>query len=113
MSALIELIGTFFYIAVFARVILSWIPLKADHPLVKVIYTVTEPILAPIRRVVPRFGMLDLSPMIALILVLFLLGRLHLLRPFLVIFGTPGFQSHSAHYLRLLFFRASSQNNIF
>ena len=72
MSALIELIGTFFYIVIFARVILSWIPMQAGNPLVQLVFAVTEPILAPIRRIVPRFGMMDLSPMIALILVLFI-----------------------------------------
>ena len=70
MTGLIEAIGMFLYLAIFARVILSWFPTQASNPLVQFIYAVTEPILAPIRRFVPRFGMLDVSPMIALILIL-------------------------------------------
>jgi YggT family protein len=35
---------------------------------------ITEPILAPLRRVVPRLGMVDITPMVA-ILVLFAIGR--------------------------------------
>ncbi len=69
LSQLVEAIGTFLYIAIFARVILSWFPAGTGNPIVQFIFAVTEPILAPIRRVVPRFGMLDLTPMIALILV--------------------------------------------
>ena len=70
LAELIRAIGMFFYLAIFARVILSWFPTGASNPIVEFIFAVTEPILAPIRRVVPRFGMLDISPMVALILIL-------------------------------------------
>ncbi|MEE8443382.1 MAG: YggT family protein [Dehalococcoidia bacterium] len=69
LGQLIEAMGTFLYLAIFARVILSWFPTGRGNPIVQFIFAITEPILAPIRRVVPRFGMLDLTPMIALILV--------------------------------------------
>ena len=70
LAELIRAIGMFFYLAIFARVILSWFPMQAGNPIVQFIHAVTDPILAPIRRFVPRFGMLDVSPMIALILIL-------------------------------------------
>jgi len=69
LADLIRAIGTLLYLAIFARVILSWFPMQSNNPLVQLVWTITEPILAPIRRFVPRFGMLDLSPMIALILI--------------------------------------------
>ena len=57
--------------AIFLRVIFSWIGLDLGNPLVTIVHDITEPILAPIRQYMPRFGMLDLSPMIAsLILIL-------------------------------------------
>ncbi|MEA3406536.1 MAG: YggT family protein [Chloroflexota bacterium] len=56
-------------IAILAHVLLSWIPLDRDNQLVRLIYEITEPILGPIRRVIPPFGGLDLSPMFGLILV--------------------------------------------
>lgn len=56
-------------IALLARVILSWVSLSPTNPLVVIVHQITEPILAPIRRVLPRMGTLDLSPMIGLILV--------------------------------------------
>jgi YggT family protein len=56
-------------LAVFARAILSWIPvLRPGSPLVGVLVDLTEPILAPLRRVIPRIGALDLSPLVAMIL---------------------------------------------
>lgn len=56
-------------IAILARVFLSWMALGGDNAFAQLIYEITEPILGPIRRVVPSFGGLDLSPMLGLILV--------------------------------------------
>ena len=47
-----------------ARAILSWFPLQpgsALAPLVSFLYTVTEPVLAPMRRVIPPMGGFDIS----------------------------------------------------
>jgi YggT family protein len=51
-----------------ARVVVSFMPnISTGHPVVRFIYTVTEPILAPFRRILPstKIG-IDLSPMLAL-----------------------------------------------
>jgi len=56
-------------LAILARVLLSWVPVSRDNRLVLFILEITEPILGPIRRVVPPLGGLDLSPMIAWILI--------------------------------------------
>jgi YggT family protein len=61
-------------VSIFIRVIVSWIGLEPGNPVVIFIHDITEPILAPIRQFMPRMGMLDLSPMIAII-VLQLIGR--------------------------------------
>jgi YggT family protein len=55
--------------AIFIRVLLSWFPIDPRNPLVTLLYDVTEPILEPLRRVIPRMGMFDLSPLVALILI--------------------------------------------
>ncbi len=72
---LINLVFNVFYVAILARIILSFvIPMLGGrpHPLVlqlaQLANQVTEPILAPIRRVLPTFGMLDFSPLVAIIL---------------------------------------------
>ena len=57
-----------FNMAIFGRVIMSWISPRGDDQISRVLIQITEPLIAPIRRVLPRFGMFDLSPMIALVL---------------------------------------------
>ena len=70
-ASLIELIGTFFYMVILARVILTWFPqVRRDNPVLQIIYAVTEPILRPIRRFIPRGRMIDFAPMIAIFLVI-------------------------------------------
>jgi YggT family protein len=55
-------------IAIIIRALLSWFPnVDPRNPLVEFIITITEPILAPIRAVMPRMGMIDFTPMIAII----------------------------------------------
>ena len=59
-------------IAIFARAILSWFVRDPRNPLVELLDQITEPILAPLRRVVPRIGMVDITPLVAIILLQFL-----------------------------------------
>ncbi len=54
---------------VVVRAILTWIPsVDYGHPLIRMIMRLTDPILNPIRRVMPPIGGLDLSPVIAILL---------------------------------------------
>ena len=53
-------------LVVIGAVIVSWMRLPRAHPIVGVIYTLTEPALAPIRRALPAMGGLDFSPMVLL-----------------------------------------------
>jgi YggT family protein len=52
-------------VAIFIRVIFSWIAFDPSNPLYQIVHEITEPILAPIRQFMPRIGMIDLSPMVA------------------------------------------------
>ena len=54
-------------LVVLVAVIISWLPTRPRSPFVTLVYQLTEPALAPIRRVLPPMGGLDLSPMILLI----------------------------------------------
>jgi YggT family protein len=67
--ALVNLVFQVLYILVLIRVILSWVPgLGFGHPVVRAVHTLTAPILDPIRRLMPPVGGLDLSPIIAFLL---------------------------------------------
>jgi len=48
-------------------VVLSWTGLPHDHPLVRITRVATEPLLRPIRRVLPTIGGIDFSPMVLLV----------------------------------------------
>lgn len=54
-------------IAIFARAVLSWVPM-GKNPINSFLFNITEPILMPLRRIIPRLGMMDISPMIAILL---------------------------------------------
>lgn len=62
-------------IIIFARAIVSWFAVSPYSPAVRFLNSITEPILRPLRRVVPRFGAVDITPMVAIIILL-LIGRL-------------------------------------
>ncbi len=76
-ESLISAVGTFLYLSIIGRSILSWFPnISRSNPAVQFVYIVTEPILSPIRKVVPRAGMFDFAPMIAIILIFFIQNTL-------------------------------------
>lgn len=60
--------------AIFLRAMLSWFPMDQRNLLVRILDEITEPILAPLRQVVPKFGMIDITPMVAF-LVLFVIQQ--------------------------------------
>ena len=51
-----------------ARVLMSWVDPTFRGPVGRFLYETTEPFLAPIRRVLPQTGMIDLSPLIAFLI---------------------------------------------
>ncbi|HEY7293745.1 MAG TPA: YggT family protein [Dehalococcoidia bacterium] len=56
--------------AIVLRAVISWFPINPRSPWVIVLNEITEPILAPLRRVVPQLGMIDITPMVAMIVLL-------------------------------------------
>ncbi|HFE66015.1 MAG TPA: YggT family protein [Chloroflexi bacterium] len=67
-ASIINLIYYIFIILLLARVVFSWIRPDPYHPtwgpLMRLVFQITEPILAPVRRILPPMGGLDLSPLI-------------------------------------------------
>ena len=50
-----------------AAVVVSWVNLPRDHPAVRFVNALTEPVLAPVRKILPPMGGMDLSPLVVLI----------------------------------------------
>ena len=57
---------------IIARALLSWFPDTRNNQLVQILNQITDRMLQPISRVVPRMGMMDFSPMIAIIILIVL-----------------------------------------
>lgn len=76
-------LGEIYVLVLFGRAILSWFPYNPSSPLNQVrriVFAVTEPVLAPFRRLIPPIGMIDISFLVAIIVVQLIvqdvLGRL-------------------------------------
>lgn len=59
-------------LAIFVRAILSWFPISRDNAAVEMIHQITEPVLSPLRRVIPTIGSIDITPLVAILLLQFL-----------------------------------------
>ena len=68
LSNLIQIALIAVWLLILGRVLLSWVDPGGRSQLGGFVFSATEPILAPIRRVLPQTGMVDLSPLILLIL---------------------------------------------
>jgi len=64
----LELLCEVLSLVILVRTILSWISPGQTNILTKILYQVTEPILAPLRRIIPRFGVMDFTPLVAIVL---------------------------------------------
>jgi YggT family protein len=68
-ARLVQQLLNLYLIAVFGRVILSWFPVSPGGAMAGIysfLYTITEPVLGPVRRIMPPLGGLDLSPIVVL-----------------------------------------------
>ena len=72
MPALIWIINIVFGVCellILIRVLLSWVNTSPYNPLVRILYSLTDPLLKPLQRIIPPIGgTLDISPMAALVL---------------------------------------------
>jgi YggT family protein len=64
----VDLLFNILQFAIIIRSLLSWFNPRPDNPLVVFLNDITEPILSPLRRIVPRIGMIDITPLVAILL---------------------------------------------
>ena len=67
--SLVRFVFELYSFILLARILLSWFQFDPYHPLARGLYQLTEPLLAPIRRLLPSAGMLDFSPIVAFIII--------------------------------------------
>jgi YggT family protein len=63
------LLVNIYFFALLAMIILSWVAPGSRHPAISILYQVTEPIMAPLRRILPPMGGLDFSPILVFVLI--------------------------------------------
>lgn len=59
-------------VSIIGRIIMSFIDQTGQMRITQILYEITEPILGPLRRIIPTVAMFDFSPMVALLLLNFL-----------------------------------------
>ncbi|MBN8618673.1 MAG: YggT family protein [Anaerolineae bacterium] len=66
----IGLLLQLFQFALLARILLSWFPnVDRSNPIIQFLYDITEPVLRPIREMLPPTGMFDFSPLIVFLII--------------------------------------------
>ena len=58
-----------YFFALIGMIIVSWIAAGSRHPAILLLYQVTEPVMAPLRKLLPAMGGLDFSPIFAFIII--------------------------------------------
>ena len=64
----VKLLSTLLWVLILARVLISWTNPQGGGPVTAFVYQFTEPILAPIRRLIPPTSGIDWSPLIAMLI---------------------------------------------
>lgn len=75
LAQIVDIVLTIFYWLILIRALISWVSPDPYNPIVQFLYRTTEPVLTPIRRILPQSG-IDVSPIIAFLLIIFLKGFL-------------------------------------
>ena len=71
-AGLLHMVLMLAIIVVIARAVLSWVSPDPYNPVVRIITQLSEPMLYPVRRRVPYMGGVDLSPMLVILVLVFL-----------------------------------------
>ncbi len=65
----ISLLVNIYFFALLAMIILSWVAPGSNHPAIYLLYQITEPVMAPLRKLLPPMGGLDFSPILVFVLI--------------------------------------------
>ena len=67
---ILSLLLQLFELALLARIVLSWFPnVDRSNPIIQFLFDITEPVLRPIREMLPSGGMFDFSPLIVFLII--------------------------------------------
>jgi YggT family protein len=66
---IVAMVVNIYFIAILASIVLSWVAPGSYNPTVVLIHQLTEPVMAPFRKLLPPMGGLDLSPILVFLLI--------------------------------------------
>lgn len=69
LATFIDILAWVFIIAIIVRALMSWLPSLQISSFARVLDDITEPVMTPIRRVLPPAGGIDFSPIVAIVLI--------------------------------------------
>ena len=67
MSILIAKVINIYELVLIVRIVLTWIPHNVYHPAAQFLYKITDPVLNPVRKIVPPIMGMDFSPIIVFV----------------------------------------------
>lgn len=68
---IINVVAGVLYVLILVRILISWLPIHPWHPVVRWLRIIVDPILRPFRRILPSVAGLDLSPLLAILVIFF------------------------------------------
>lgn len=72
-AEIVDYILTLYMYIIIARALISWVSPDPYNKIVQLLFRITEPVLNPLRKLIPAYKIgLDLSPMIAILIIMFL-----------------------------------------
>jgi YggT family protein len=66
---LLSMVVNFYFFAIIAAIIVSWVAPHSHHPAIILLHQLTRPVMAPFQRILPPLGGLDLSPILVFIVI--------------------------------------------
>ncbi|OGL60520.1 MAG: hypothetical protein A3J27_06365 [Candidatus Tectomicrobia bacterium RIFCSPLOWO2_12_FULL_69_37] len=72
MAVLLSYVLTIYIWLIIIRALISWVNPDPFNPIVQILHRLTDPVLEPVRRRLPDFGGLDVSPIVVLLAIFFL-----------------------------------------
>lgn len=80
----LDLLMEIYYFMIIGYILLSWVPSARESFIGELLGKAVEPYLSPFRKIIPTFGFIDLSPIVALIALRFVVGGLEAVIHFIV-----------------------------
>ena len=68
LAELVRVVLQIYWLLIVVRVLISWVNPDPFNPIIQGLTRITDPVLEPLRRVIPPIGPIDISPVVALLL---------------------------------------------